>query len=79
MKLDMHCHTKEGSLDGKVSIEEYIVRLKELGYDGMLITDHNSCDDTVIGKNTSKDRSIRILWFLRELSMIPAMQDTCWW
>ncbi len=44
MKLDMHCHTKEGSLDGKVSIEEYIVRLKELGYDGMLITDHNSYD-----------------------------------
>ena len=33
MKFDMHCHTKEGSLDGKVSIEEYIVRLKELGYD----------------------------------------------
>ena len=23
MKLDMHCHTKEGSLDGKVGIEEY--------------------------------------------------------
>lgn len=38
----MHCHTKEGSLDGKVSVEEYIVRLKELGYDGMVITDHNS-------------------------------------
>ncbi|MDO5424737.1 MAG: PHP domain-containing protein [Eubacteriales bacterium] len=44
MKFDMHCHTREGSLDGKVSLEEYIVRLKELGYDGMLITDHNSYD-----------------------------------
>ena len=42
MNLDMHCHTKEGSLDGKVSIEDYITRLEELGYDGMLVTDHNS-------------------------------------
>lgn len=42
MKLDMHCHTKEGSLDGKVSIKDYIHRLIELGYDGMLVTDHNS-------------------------------------
>ncbi len=24
MKIDMHCHTKEGSIDGKVPIEEYI-------------------------------------------------------
>ena len=31
MKFDMHCHTKEGSLDGKVVIEEYIRRLKEKG------------------------------------------------
>jgi len=38
----MHCHTKEGSLDGKVSIEEYVVKLKELGFGGMLITDHNT-------------------------------------
>ena len=36
MKFDMHCHTKEGSLDGKVGIEEYIRILKEKGYQGML-------------------------------------------
>lgn len=29
MKFDMHCHTKEGSMDGKVMIEEYIKKLKE--------------------------------------------------
>ncbi len=28
MKFDMHCHTKEGSMDGKVMIEEYIRTLK---------------------------------------------------
>ena len=42
MKLDMHCHTKEGSLDGKITLYETILALREKGYQGMLITDHNS-------------------------------------
>ena len=42
MKFDLHCHTKEGSLDGKVGIDEYIRTLKEKGFSGMLVTDHNS-------------------------------------
>jgi len=42
MKLDMHCHTKEGSVDGKIPIEEYIKSLIAQGYDGMLVTDHDS-------------------------------------
>lgn len=42
MKFDMHCHTKEGSLDGMLPLEEVILRLRALGYGGMLITDHNS-------------------------------------
>ncbi len=42
MKIDMHCHTREGSLDGKVSIEEYIRELKKMGFGGMVISDHNT-------------------------------------
>mgnify|MGYP002233445244 CR=1 FL=1 len=42
MKLDMHCHVKEGSIDSKVSLDEYITILKEKGFDGMLITDHDT-------------------------------------
>lgn len=42
IKFDMHCHTKEGSLDGKVDIAEYIKMLKSQGFGGMLITDHDS-------------------------------------
>lgn len=42
MKLDMHCHTMEGSPDGHVPIEEYIKSLKNQGFDGMLVTDHDS-------------------------------------
>ena len=38
----MHCHTKEGSLDGKVSIGDYIAILQKRGFDGMVVTDHNS-------------------------------------
>ena len=25
MKIDMHCHVREGSLDSKVGVEEYIM------------------------------------------------------
>lgn len=44
MRFDMHCHTKEGSLDGKVTLAEQITLLKKKGYQGILITDHNSYD-----------------------------------
>lgn len=42
MKFDMHCHTKEGSMDAKVMIEEYIRILRDKGFGGMLVSDHNS-------------------------------------
>lgn len=42
MKFDMHCHTKEGSIDAKVSIMDYACQLIRMGFDGMLVTDHNS-------------------------------------
>ena len=42
MKFDMHCHTKEGSLDGKIPIEEYAAALRRKGYDGMMVSDHDS-------------------------------------
>lgn len=42
MKLDMHCHTKEGSPDGKTALLDNIAILKQKGFDGMLVADHNS-------------------------------------
>ena len=42
MKFDLHCHTKEGSLDSKVPVETFANRFKILGYDGFMIADHNS-------------------------------------
>ncbi len=38
----MHCHTKEGSIDSKVSVREYAQRFMALGFDGFMIADHNS-------------------------------------
>ena len=42
MKFDMHCHTREGSIDGSLPLLENIEILKSKGYQGMLITDHDS-------------------------------------
>lgn len=41
-KIDMHIHTREGSIDARADIESEVKKLKELGFTGMLITDHNS-------------------------------------
>ena len=38
----MHCHTKEGSIDSKVSVREFAEKFMMLGYDGFMISDHNS-------------------------------------
>lgn len=43
-KFDMHCHTREGSMDAHVSIFDYVCILKSKGYGGMLVTDHNTYD-----------------------------------
>lgn len=56
MKLDMHCHTKEGSMDGKIPISEYIQILKSKGYDGMLVTDHDSYDGYRKYRDCFKDK-----------------------
>ena len=42
MKLDMHCHVKEGSPDSKITLDEFIEVLKGEGVDGMVVTDHDS-------------------------------------
>lgn len=42
MRFDLHCHTKEGSIDSKVSVREFAYKFLALGYDGFMIADHNS-------------------------------------
>lgn len=59
MKFDMHCHTKEGSMDGKVMIEEYIAALIEKGFGGMLVSDHNSYNGYRAWKQSLKDKKYK--------------------
>ena len=59
MKFDMHCHTKEGSLDGKVPIEEFIDCLRKKGFDGMLVSDHNSYKGYRFWKKNLKGKRFR--------------------
>ena len=56
MKIDMHCHVREGSIDSKVSLEKYILKLKEKGIDGMLVTDHDTYNGYRYWKNTFKGK-----------------------
>lgn len=42
MKFDLHCHTRAGSIDGRVALSRYIELLQAQGFDGMLVTDHDS-------------------------------------
>lgn len=56
MKLDMHCHVKEGSVDSRVGLEEYITILKKHGFDGMLITDHDTYNGYRYWKNNMKGK-----------------------
>ena len=55
----MHCHTKEGSLDGKVSIEDFIGILQKKGFRGMLVSDHNSYKGYRFWKNNLKGRKFQ--------------------
>lgn len=65
MRFDMHCHTKEGSMDGKVPIGEYIAKLQSRGFDGMLVTDHNSYKGYRAWKRTIEGRQFQYFTVLK--------------
>ena len=59
MKFDMHCHTKEGSMDGKVPIDDFIAELIRKGFNGMLVSDHNSYNGYRTWKRNIKDQKFK--------------------
>lgn len=65
MKFDLHCHTKEGSLDSKVSVQEYVYKFMTLGYDGFMISDHNSYKGCRAWDKLSKDPRYRDFHVIR--------------
>lgn len=65
MRFDMHCHTKEGSLDGKVHLADFVEQLKSRGYQGMLVTDHNSYNAYRYYKKHKDDPAFRDFTILK--------------
>ena len=52
MKLDMHCHVKEGSIDSKVGTRRIYRKADRVnGYDGMVVTDHDTYNGYRYWKN----------------------------
>ncbi|MEQ8822432.1 MAG: PHP-associated domain-containing protein [Sumerlaeia bacterium] len=42
-RIDLHCHTLDHSYDGAVPAVEIVARLMELGFSGVIFTDHCYC------------------------------------
>lgn len=61
VKIDMHCHTKYGSIDAKVRISEYVKMLSAKGYDGTLVTDHDSYRGYNRWKIENPDSKFRVI------------------
>ncbi|MCF0145933.1 MAG: PHP domain-containing protein [Eubacterium sp.] len=59
MKIDMHCHVHEGSVDSKVHLAEYIDILREKGIGGMLVTDHDTYNGYRAWKNLCKNEKYK--------------------
>ena len=57
----MHCHTRYGSIDAKVRISEYVKMLSAKGYDGMLVTDHDSYRGYNRWKSENPDIKFRVI------------------
>ncbi|MFV0361592.1 MAG: PHP-associated domain-containing protein [Suipraeoptans sp.] len=72
MRLDMHCHVKEGSIDSKVGLEEYITKLEKKGFQGMLITDHDTYKGYRYWKSQMKNKVHRDFVVLKGIEY-----DTC--
>lgn len=50
-KYDVHIHTSESSKCGKTSGADYVQAYKDLGFDGIIITDHFFRGNTAIDRN----------------------------
>ena len=72
LKIDMHCHTRAGSIDSKISLDEYIRLLKEQGFGGMMITDHTTSKGWKVWDEIRNEEesplltAIRLIWRRKE-------------
>ena len=61
MKIDMHCHTSEGTYDAKISVIELIKDAKDKNMDAIIITDRESYEGFNYLKNNNIQTDIIVL------------------
>jgi|SRR5215217_761389 len=57
--INLHCHTEASPMDGYSSIEEYLVRAKEVGMDALAITEHGTTSSWRKFQRLTKDSGIK--------------------
>ncbi len=62
-RFELHCHTKMSAYDGVSSIVDYYDILKQLGHEGMAITDHDCVQAfTEVAKIQAKDKKFKFIF-----------------
>ena len=55
MLVDMHIHSNY-SFDSKIKLSDLLKHLKEIGLDGIVITDHDSIEGNSKAENMQRDK-----------------------
>lgn len=61
MIIDLHFHTRQYSPCSQIDIEEGIKRGKDIGLDGICITDHDTYDAHIYAKELEKKYGIKVI------------------
>ena len=61
MLMDLHMHEKRNSADSFISLEEIVFRAREMGLDGICITDHDSMGLVITFYTTSAAMAMEAL------------------
>lgn len=61
MKAELHCHTREGSLCGKLPAGQVVALHKKAGYDGLAVTNHFNLENLGVFPGSYRDKVDRWL------------------
>ena len=69
MLMDLHMHEKRNSADSFISLEEIVFRAREMGLDGICITDHDSMGLVDFAAEYAKKQNFPIIVGVEYLSL----------
>ena len=77
MLMDLHMHEKRNSADSFISLEEIVFRAREMGLDGICITDHDSMGLVITFHTTSAAMAMESLCIEKGLPgrLIPVPRE----